>query len=547
MLDQYKSYNNKDSQLFTTTLNNQKYYFKITISNGDKNTAPLELSYYLIEDLQIEETLFNWFATASLVLKNEYEYLERGSVNSQKKILTPSPFIFRHDGRNKVNIRIYPILTEDGTAASLSPEVNEINYDFVVYGVHDMPANDQTKKRKKLLLWDERYQHFLERNIQWSTYYVAAELANTTAPLADNSCKVGLAIKHLIKTACGETKMPFAEKSPPLNVGWSPLDGLNYMKMDGINNPSLPVASFAKWDDGSEDNKITYTSPASCNVIDDLQYLLKHYVSSVNKDKKTGLGMPGILRLGRYTKLWSLIGLDQLYANCTNNNEAGTDVIERLEIQVQDEGLFGRQKTPIFKGSNNNFTSKILSYKFVNLKNLDDLSLCNRPAINYDNDKCIWKIYFEKNTLDSVISSVKENFIPQTFNNKQAPGVLLNLTKDKTNGLMTYPEHIVIQGPTASILPRNDMISSSIFLNQALEFNSLGATTRTPGKFVIIDRPIDKAGDNDFENKFVGQWLLTRVVHTFFSDKYLNNTIGVKFNSFNELSIFNPKNDLYKE
>lgn len=536
------------SDIFVANLNSHKYYFKITISNGDANTQPVELSYYMVEELQIEEALFNWATTATLVLKNEYEFIERGVVDENKRTLTPSPFIFRHDGRNKVNVRIFPIVRDEAAPVSIIPEQNEINYDFVVYGVEDLPSTDQSKKRKKLLLWDERYQHFLERNVQWSTYYVAAELANTTETLPDISCKVGLAIKHLIQTACGETKRSFAENSPALKVGYAPGDELKYSLAGDINNPNLPVASFSTWDDGPEENKITYTSPATSNVIDDLNYLLKCYVSSIDREKKTGLGMPGILRLQRYTKLWTLTGLDQIYANSTKDGEAGPDTIEKIEIQIQDEPtIFGQKKAPLFKGGGDNFTSKILTYRFVNLKNTDDLNLCNRPAINYNNSKCLWNIHFEKNTIDSVVSSLKTNFIPKTFNDKRHPGVLINLTKTKLNGLATYPEHIVLQSPSVDILPRNDMISSSIFLNQALEFSSLGATPRTPGKFINIERAEHNNADNDFERKFVGQWLLVRVVHTFFGDKYLNNTVGVKFNSFSELSIFNSKNDLFTE
>ena len=224
---------------FIATINSQKYFFKITISNGDKNSKPLELTYYMVDELQIEETLFNWNTTAALVLKNDYEFIERGYIGKDKKNV--SPFIFRHDGRNKINIRIFPIMIDNDVVSSLLPELNEINYDFVVYGVEDLPAKDQSKKRKKLLLWDERYQHFLERNIQWSTYYVAADIAKTTDSLPDISCKVGLAIKHLIQTACGENKIANAENSKPLNVGWSPQEDstVNYTKQGGINNPTL--------------------------------------------------------------------------------------------------------------------------------------------------------------------------------------------------------------------------------------------------------------------------------------------------------------------
>ena len=555
----------QSSEKFVVTLNNQRYFFKITMSNGDKSSQILELPYSFVEELKIEETLFNWFTTATLILKNDYEFFEKGAVlhdpNGREEIV-PAPYVFRHDGRNKINIRIYPILDET-TTGNTYPDLTEINYDYVVYSIEDLYAKDLSKKRKKLFLWDERYQHFIERNIQWSTYYPAAELLKTDKFIPDISCRVGTALKHLIQTACGEAKnVPFVENSTPLKVGWqtpyssSVVESNSYTNTtQNINVPTLNVARFSKsWDEGPLENKISYTSPASNNVVDDINYLLKYYTSCLDQKDKKGLGMPGLLRLNRYSKEWSLIGLDQVYAKALKeNNQAGEDTIETIFIQHQTDGsLFGYSMSPNADvAAIQSRTNTVYNYRFVSQDNTDDFIFCNRPVINYENNTGLWNIHFEENTPDNVVTMLNKNFIPKVFRDttrNATNGVLINLNKSKLNGISTTPEHVVFQGSAAKVLSRNNMIYSSIFLNQALEFSTIGFTVRTPGKFININEQTTNTYSNtEFAKKFQGQWLITRVVHTFYNDKYLNNMVCVKFNSFNELSVFNTKNDLFKE
>ena len=92
------------------------------------------------------------------------------------------------------------------------------------------------------------------------------------------------------------------------------------------------------------------------------------------------------------------------------------------------------------------------------------------------------------------------------------------------------------------------MILNNIILNQACELTTYGLTCRTPGKFISIDRKnnLSKA-DNDFEDKLIGQWLLTNVTHKFTGLTYYANVVGVKMHSFKELTTFIPENDTYRE
>ena len=59
---------------FLVDLNQQRYYFKITMYNGVDE--PVEFDYFMVDQLNIEETLHNWNTTGVLVLRNEYEVIE---------------------------------------------------------------------------------------------------------------------------------------------------------------------------------------------------------------------------------------------------------------------------------------------------------------------------------------------------------------------------------------------------------------------------------------------------------------------------------------
>ena len=59
------------------------------------------------------------------------------------------------------------------------------------------------------------------------------------------------------------------------------------------------------------------------------------------------------------------------------------------------------------------------------------------------------------------------------------------------------------------------MLKDFLMLNQALYFNATGLTIRTPGKFLFVDRDSSTADKNPFDDKFLGQWLITKIVHYF--------------------------------
>jgi hypothetical protein len=71
-------------------------------------------------------------------------------------------------------------------------------------------------------------------------------------------------------------------------------------------------------------------------------------------------------------------------------------------------------------------------------------------------------------------------------------------------------------------LPLIQMLKDFIFLNQALVFQTYGLTSRTPGNFVTVESIHSSSEPNDFWDKFLGQWLIVEVQHSFTKAQYTN-------------------------
>jgi hypothetical protein len=75
------------------------------------------------------------------------------------------------------------------------------------------------------------------------------------------------------------------------------------------------------------------------------------------------------------------------------------------------------------------------------------------------------------------------------------------------------------------------MAMDFIFLNQAIYFSAPGLTLRSPGKFLFIDRD-SSSSNNPFDDRFLGQWMITNVVHFFTPNKYTTDVVATKIDGF---------------
>jgi hypothetical protein len=514
---------NNDSR-FVVQIGQDHFWIEVWMYNFLSNYPPIQIPFFFINQLVIEETLADWNIKGFIVLENDYEILERGSPNyvgdssSVKDSPTyKAPYLFRTDGRNKLNIRIHPYRASKDDISDILPMSHwEMNYDLVVYDVQDLSVKEAGKKKRAFYFKDERHQIFSERNIEWST--------SMRSPIgskdADRTMFGNDAVKDVINTAGTLT-------GTPVKVGFT--------SKGSIDKPDLLINNIDNnlWAASPNDPnaKIFYTSPSNHSVLDDLNYLLRQ--------TKAADGSPVILETGRTQddKNWKLISLAQIFKGSQKNQ------IERLII---NDGVDPTNFPPSLQRADGtkssairNFTSGTASiikdYQYSPMVSTDDSLICNSPLFNYNFAENKYNVYFEKNTISNVLDSASKMVQNGLFNfSSNSNGQLqLNVNKTKQLGIMTKnyftPKNFFLKD-----YPLMNMLKDFVFLSGSIYFRVNGLTIRTPGKFVYIDKLA--AGDkNGFDDRFLGQWLLTKVTHFFSKGGYINDVIATKVDSYSKI------------
>jgi hypothetical protein len=510
--------------------NNQYYYMEVAMYNQLDDQPPLYVPFFLIESLTIHESLFNWITKAEIVFNNDFEIFLRGNPQTNMP-----PYIDRTDGRNKIYINIHPIdakinqgqITLDQSSDSKFPKKYwEMDYDFVVSEIVDIPVDNNQRKKRMYVLVDERYQILKEKNLEWSSEMFSTKLQNLPEDVsltdAESSLNPNTVLKEFLKFATTNGDMT----DEPIYVGF---DGNG-----SIDKPNIRLDQIKddKWDIGDENNLCLFYSTANRNAIDDMYYILSHCISTD--------GFPVILDYGRSSedKGWHLTSISKIYADST---------LEQVERLVIEDGLVQDQKgdiPPYVARANesegteiNNFSSiaasRILSYKYSPMVAMDDNRILNSPVALYNEHTGFFSIKKEDNSVSNVLKKLNEMGTKGLYSFQQGKGaqILLNLNKTKLTGQMTK-NHFAYNGPFGNQKsPLLQMILDSIFLNQSISFQSLGLTLRTPGKFIFIDR-IGAGEKNTFDDRVLGQWLITNVSHRFTQENYRTEVTANKIDSF---------------
>jgi hypothetical protein len=525
---------------FVHQINNQAYYIEVYLYN--QINEPWAVPILAIDELCIEESLSTWITTGYIVLNNPFEVLERGSLavkTSDGSLLSysPNPFVFRGDGRNKVSVRIYP-LDKNFTSESYPKDKWEICYDFAVYSVEDIPTGNNQNKLKKLNFWDERYQIFSERNIEYSSVYTT--LKNTKIsydpaflPEVLTMANPTEILKDIISTASNNP--PVMKKIMTDTTGGDKIK-IGFKEGGSIKYPTEKIDEINQtyWDVGQGD-LIFFTSPAKSKATWDMRYVLDLIVA---KD-----GGPVFLNLGRTSedKKWKLQSISTLFRNSPR------DQIEHLIIEdslTTGKPYHNRSFTGESDDNSVNFSSayasRITNYSYSPMDAADDARITNSPVYYFDFDTGTFNIKGTKNTAKVVKEDLEKYAREGLQSYKDGNGqikLILNQTKQK--GVQTTPIFSSLKN-----IPENygavKTKKDALMLNESINFQVLGLTIRTPGKFMFIDSPASDGDKNAFHDKFYGQWLITKVKHVFTQDSYYTDIFGVKIDSYQ--SVY-PAND----
>jgi hypothetical protein len=521
-------------------IRDQWYYIEITLWNQIQGQKPLNVPMFFVDSLRIHETLFHWYVKGEIVFNTDFEIFSRGSLVTSgtygTKDIKP-PYIDRTDGRNRLHITIYPVdvKNENGTVQLDTSSGNkfpkkywEMDMDFVIVDVQDLPVDNAQKKKRMYIFVSENYQILKEKNLEWSSAMFAGKLHGVDpTTIKDEVAAINPhdSLKQFLTLVSTN-----GDTMPKINVGFN--------SSGSIDNPNIPFDHIdtSNFDAGDPSNNVLLYSPADSKGHDDLFYILSHCSSSD--------GYPVIFDYGRSSedKGWQLKSLSAFFKN------ANQEQVERLIIEdgLQTYNNGGTNPPPYipradFTGASptKNFTSflasRITSYKFSPMNSIDDNRIVNSPLVYFDEHKGEFNFKKEKNTVKAVIDKLNNLAKMGLYTFQKGNGqILLNLNKTKSSGQMT--EHkLALNGPYSSqSSPVNQMILDVLFLNQSVSFQAPGLTLRAPGKFIFLDRV--GAGElNAFDDRFLGQWLVTNVSHLFTQGDYVTEVVATKVDSYSPI------------
>lgn len=486
-----------------TTFGGQSYTFNIVLWNSDGQVFQFTPSN--IVKLIIEDSITDIFTRGEIIIKNSYDIIFRTIFDGEKKV--KSGYNFRGDGKDYLHIEIYPT-TGNSEKDLLFPDfVWKMSYDFAIYEVIDIPSSSQQEKSKKFLFWDKTYQELFEKTKDWSTVDLIHK--NNTDEIwnlsdEEKRIEVGKIIKYILSSAKG-------------------------------------TEFTNEWENGN--TKLFYTSHNSNSLLFDFWYILGKYLTE-NNDY-------GILRKNRHDKKWSLKGLSKYFQNASklgDTNVPGLYQIEHIYLDSLEETSLGipSLKSP---SSNSNPTTIdiktyhpiIGTYEYTEMSPKDNNdTIVDFPVHGYDWNTGTFSVLRKDTKINNINNYIKENYINylKTYKNNNYSNIIMS--DDKVLGKQVVDVYSFgIEENDRLADSRNSQIYNAIFLNSMLKIKIQGSTHRQAGRFIAFDRENDTKNiqDHDIDNKLLGQWFLSKVIHSWDNGNYTNILIGNKCHNFYNKSL----------
>lgn len=517
------------------TIDNRDYFFAVAIDNGKERKLFTKSG---IEDLVIEDDLFEWYTKGYIRLRNDEDDMERGL--GPDKILSmlrlSKTYKMRGDGRDILSVNITPNLQTlkswvarvSGIEKRPDEDIYKFSNDFAVYDVKTEYEGRQ--QFKVLYFWDVRYQLLLERNIHFSTGLVKKkkekqfEKKIRVVNNKDREIPTGEAIQAFLEQALEDQKPEFEDEL---------------------------------WDKGGV--KVFYSSPAQYKGLNDLDYLMSNHVSDDEGDNDFS-----ILKYDTYIKKWTLMSISKYFDKALDGEGAGDYQFDKFQIS-QHSGPLGflgplasfltTNKAPNLKLKDLNSKVKSIKvplpkigqtfrknmpagesmelepdqWKFEDLAGIDNQTLLTTYAVHsYNVSNHEFNIDIFDNEIRTVSEKFQENYLDGKFIGDPDPVLNFQLTKGKKeqkvlNNLFTLDQ----DEKARAIKGRNQLFKNLIFLNNAVSLNVKGDTHRRTGRFFSLDRK-DPYFPNEFDDKILGQYFIVNVKHVISKETYKNELLGVK-------------------
>jgi hypothetical protein len=291
-----------------------------------------------------------------------------------------------------------------------------------------------------------------------------------------------------------------------------------------------------------------YSSPPGNYAIDDLNYIFKRHVgNTLNSDTE---GDAPILYRDRLTKEWNLTTISKIFSESVdvNTKSPGPRYIDvfyvyNSNVPAQDMSIVNIVKRAAANGENNttanmSYYNTINKFQYVQMSALDNIFVfVNTPCYSNNINKKQFNLDFEGNTVESIKTYIKDNYIQNFISNDVNPAtpvVQLTLNQSKTeskivNSVYSYGATKIDRYPEA----RTSILRSALFLNSSINFSMPGITYRRPNTFMGIDRILNTV-DASFDDNLLGDWFVYKIVHRFDANTYTNDITAVKMHSYKD-------------
>jgi hypothetical protein len=516
-------------------LDNVDYKFYVFLVNGDGQI--FGIANDSIELLQITDNILEIAASATLIIRNDDNVIERSNYNiqldQQENYFSRQPkigertvldeFFFRNDCRDYVVVYIEPEIANivEGTDSELIKPISTLFYTFTILDNDDFSAPDNDNiKFKKLSLIDTDIQLLNEKNLSFSSAKYAQGENLDQADDGDREIFTGELIKNLI------------------------IEGLDQGGSGESTEQNGTVIDDSLFSRGV--TKLFYSSPGGRNVLGDLNYVLERHTSSNTPFE------PCLLRKDRYSQLYTLISYKDYFRNAIFQNLDGSagGAIHFETIYVGGETITKynnslKKRTPNTPFNNLTFNefSMVDDYSFSNMRGIDTQNKLITTAVHsYQTSDKQFQIDLTNNNIQKTIDLYYSYFVKGdkdfplfvSGNEISSNSYLNQFRKNNINYKNTFS--INDKEPDQRLGPgRNEILKNMIFLNNAIELELKGLTFRSAGKFFSFDR---KQGvqNSKYDDKVMGTYFAVQVNHIFSKDGYSNNIVGIKTYMFD-----NPK------
>jgi len=553
-----------------TKFNQLEHEVEIYLDNGatDENARRFPINPNSIVNLSIEDTMADWAVNGSMT----FFYNPEASVgkrdsrtgnnsSAQTGLYDPkqkSFFHFRNDGNDLLRIRIVPKLGDPSNLAKVGandafnmsdPKHWTISYLFSIYDVEDIDlppgaqnAASATVKCLKVYFWDSWYQKMITNTMQYST--ALSYKANIEADIQEAKYSnpgvlyTGQAMKEIIDLSLSQ------DSSQENYTGTPDID-------PSLQITYTPTAEDGEgWDQGAA--KIFYTAPADATAYDSLMYIYDRHVSSYDyssvndfsilmKDRGPDATDVGVLELKSVTSFFEKAG----------NSADAPGEYQTEHYFIQGYGTDADSATKQLRGPISNSGSdkvdmkslkynQISNYRFVDMSALTNTTqFCTTPVYSFDFSKRQFNIEFKDNSVETARDFISNNYIDNVYkkgsDNKKL--FLISLDKDKKD--KNIKPAFSLHGDDKLIRQSSGLqklLYLGLFHNMAINFRTLGLTSREPGRFISIDKT-SGVEPGIFEDKFYGQWFVINVKHVFEAELYYNDITAVKIHRFDALPL----------